>query len=73
MDCEELQSLHESATDPGEPKIERESALFLMHVSNQLFLGHSGVDTLCSCNNYLLSLFPVQYLMQFLECSIRQE
>ena len=49
MNCEELQSLHESATDSGEPNIERESALFLMHVSNQLSLGHSGVDTLCSC------------------------
>ena len=49
MNCEELQSLHESATDSGEPNIERESALFLMHVSNQLSLGHSGVDTLCCC------------------------
>ena len=49
MNCEELQSLRESATDSGETNIERESALFLMYVSNQLSLGHSGVDTLCSC------------------------
>lgn len=49
MNCEELQSLHESAMNSGEPNIERESALFLMHVSNQLSFGHSGVDTLYSC------------------------
>ena len=51
----ELTQLEEPNTDlEKESNVERESALFLMRVTDQLSLSHTGIDKICSATQWLL-------------------
>ena len=51
----EITQLEEPNTDlQKESNVERESALFVMRVTDQLSLSHTGIDKICSATQLLL-------------------